>query len=106
MQYLRTLTNEACQLASRFERFPLAVFQVLDNHHIQDSERTRLFGVIMKEVAKRKKSKKIPSIGTEEKELDEEVARDKNERMLRDAYAHQMRQPPSTWDPNHPENSP
>lgn len=103
VQPMSTMAREALKLASQFEKLPDAVFQVLTNHHIQDmNERTRLFGAIMREINKNK-PKKTAALKRDQHPAPEFVV---TSDILRDARTHELQQPRSTWDPNHPENSP
>lgn len=95
-QKVRILTDEAVQLAPRFERVANAVYQALTNHRIQGPERGTLFRKIMSEIARRKAAS----------ERADQRRRDEMEPgplriqpgVYKDAMAHQMRQPRDAWD--------
>jgi hypothetical protein len=116
MYSIKKLADEALALSPKFDRLPLAIYRALDNHSIQGSERTRLFGEIQKEFKMRKHSK-AKARGARPN-LRPGIEQDASSKMLpplppgitaemmRDAIAHELSQPPSAWDLNHPENSP
>jgi hypothetical protein len=65
-------------------------------------ERDELFGAIRRELNRRNniarhEQHENDELKREAKKIREEL---KNEQTLKDAYAHQMRQPRDTWDPN------
>lgn len=86
---LRLLADEAQQLAPRFERLENAAYQALTNHRVQGTERTKLFGKIMAELRKRE---------TIRKQADERRRDEMQPGVYKDAYAHESRQPPDTYD--------
>lgn len=93
---LRLLADETEKLAPRFERLANAAYQTLTNHRIEGAERTAQFGKIMTELRRREAVHKRA----------DETRRDDMEpgplriqpNAYKDAYAHQMRQPPDTYD--------
>lgn len=122
MQSLKKLVDESLVLAPKYERLPLAVYRVLDNHGYRGADRTRMYTTIMAEMTKRSQAK--AKIKREAKQMElaaQSAPTNKSEpttkldvspsfkvtaTVLRDARAHELRQPRSTWDPDHPENSP
>lgn len=82
---IKSYANEAEKLAPKFERMETAVYQVLTNHKIKGVDRTMLFRKIIGEITRRNKAKKPTEPSADQ---------------MRDAYAHQMRQPRDTWDPD------
>lgn len=115
MQTLKKLTDEALLLKPKFERLPLAVFRALDNHGYKDAERSRMYRAIMEEMTRRSQAKAKTVREVKQMELastktpttkTEATSSKVTPQMLRDARAHELRQPRSTYDPDHPENSP
>ena len=115
MQTLKKLTDEALLLKPKFDRLPLAVFRALDNHGYKDAERSRMYRAIMNEMTRRsqakaktvRQGKQLELVSTQTPDTKPEVPSSKvTAEMLHDARAHELRQPPSTYDPDHPENSP
>lgn len=116
MQSLKKLVDESLALAPKFERLPLAVYRVLDNHGYKGPDRTRMYTAIMAEMTKRSqaKAKSIREARQIELATPSKPTTGPNQvsdfkvtaAVLRDARAHELRQPRSTYDPDHPENSP
>lgn len=116
MQTLKKLTDEALLLKPKFERLSFAIFRTLDNHGYKNTDRTQMHKVIMQEITRRRAQSKAQTV-REVKQMDptstktpttqQEAPSSKvTSQMLRDARAHELRQPPSAYDPDHPENSP
>lgn len=112
MRILQSLVNESLQLRDRFDQLSHAVYRVLDNHHIRNvADRKKLFGEIMTELRKRKKTSEGSQKRQDTKDLSENPTSFEmdTQQMMFDAIARQKNEhivPPSAWDPNHPENSP
>lgn len=122
MQSIKKLVDESLVLAPKYERLPLAVYRVLDNHGYKGPDRTRMYTAIMAEMTKRSQAKAKSIREAKQAELTMASASvNKSEpttktdstpgfkvtaAVLRDARAHELRQPRSAWDPDHPENSP
>lgn len=121
MQSLKKLVDESLGLAPKFDRLPLAVYRVLDNHGYKDADRTRMYRAIMAEMTKRSQTKaksireakqaelaaQVAPMNTSESKTTSDASPDfkVTATVLRDARAHELRQPRSAWDPDHPENS-
>jgi uncharacterized protein involved in exopolysaccharide biosynthesis len=73
----------------------------------EGKERDRLFGEIRRELEKRNRDALVLRTQEQEEHDELEEARSRLERnnMMRDAYAHQMRQPRDTWDPTSDEEN-
>jgi len=103
------IANQATKLIQdkRFDRLPDAVGSILDRQSLSD--RPSVFRSVMSELGRRG-ARMRKKYADERKKNEEEQMREYEEFLreetIRDAYAHQMRQPPSTWDLDHPENSP
>lgn len=115
MQTLKKLTDEALLLKPKFDRLPLAVYRALDNHGYKDAERSRMYRAIMEEMTRRSQAKAKTVREVKQMELastktpttkPEPSSSIVTAQMLRDARAHELRQPRSAYDPDHPENSP
>lgn len=65
------------------------------------ADRDRLFGEVRRELSKRIRAQQVKRAQEEEDRAETEEIRSKSERanMMKDAYAHQMRQPRDAWDP-------
>ena len=92
------LADEAKSLEKGFERVEDAIFQALTNMGIHErAERIRLLGQIKAELWRR---------GAPERERERQERRELEEHrradMLRDAWAHERRQPPDTYTPSDP----
>jgi len=93
---LRLMADEAEKLAPKFDRLANAVYQVLTNNRIGGAERTATFGKLMAELRRREAIRARA----------DQARRDAMEPgpmriqpgAYKDAYAHQMRQPPDTYD--------
>jgi hypothetical protein len=109
--------SEASRLVreKKASTLPAAIAQVLDKHRITHN-RSAVFSQIASELGARGARKKalgkksgptIRSIQEEMLQNDECADTDfRRQEMFRDARAHELRQPASTWDPDHPENAP
>lgn len=86
---IESYANETEKLAPKFERVEDAVYQVLTNHRIQGVDRVKLFRKIIGEISKRKLR-----INNDLKILSEVLKED----ARRDSIAHQLRQPPETYN--------
>ncbi len=64
--------------------------------------RDRLFGEIRHELYQRARAQQVKRVQEDEERAEADEIHSKTERtkMMKDAYAHQMRQPRDTWDPN------
>lgn len=114
---IATLASEASRLVreKKASTLPAAISQVLDAHRIT-RDRSTVFSQIASELGARGARKKAlgkksgPTIRSIQEEMFQDDERTLSEyrqqEILRDARAHELRQPPSAWDPNHPENSP
>ncbi|MCX6714366.1 MAG: hypothetical protein NTX72_00965 [Candidatus Uhrbacteria bacterium] len=120
MQSLKKLVDESLVLAPKYERLPLAVYRALDNHGYKDADRVRMYKAIMAEMTKRSQAKAKTIREAKQAELAAHAAPTNTSEpatsdvspsfkvtaaVLRDARAHELRQPRSAWDPDHPENS-
>lgn len=114
---IATLASEASRLVreKKASTLPAAIAQVLDAHRIT-RDRSVIFSQIASELGARGARKKAlgKKTGSTIRSIQEEMFQD-NERalfeyqqreILRDARAHELRQPRSAYDPDHPENSP
>jgi hypothetical protein len=90
---VKLYATEAQGLAPKFERLTLAVYQILTNHHIQGSERNQWFEKIMSELNRREAEKQRQTPPNSETPPEPSI-------YIKDAYAHQLRQPHDTWDPD------
>lgn len=128
LSLIKQMADEGLKLITKTNGLPRSVYQVLDKHGFNGSDRERLFRAILDEYARRRKAKadakklrelasgttekstkkKLTSSSSDddEEEIWKELDRELKAQHERDAYAHQMKQPASAWDPNHPENSP
>ena len=107
---IQQLATEAAGLVRKkqFATLPNAVECVLNRYDIQQ-DRGALFRQVLSELGKRgARTKGVRAeqekIATTERET--AIAQASKEQMLRDARAHELRQPRSAWDPNDPENAP
>ncbi len=88
--------DEAMAFRDDFEDVKDAIWRVLDNAQIRDQrERAILFRQIMAVLKRRNKTNEV--LTPEERAIVEE---EKRERMLREAMAHEKRQPPDTYFPS------
>src|SRR3989339_1717642 len=93
---LRLLADESEQLAPRFTRLADAVYGALNNHRIQDADRTKMFGKIMAELTRRKA---IRDRADQKRRDDTEPGPMRIQPgAYKDAYAHERAQPPDTYD--------
>lgn len=113
---IQQLATEAANLVreKKFISLVSAVGHLLDKRRITQN-RSEIFRQIMSELGRRGARVKgshaqSDTLAHAQQELlseqDEISGRIEDMQMLRDARAHELRQPRSAWDPNHPENSP
>jgi len=106
---IKSIADKAVKLVreKKFSRLVEAVSSVLDSYQISD--RQAVLHQVMSELGRRG-ARMRKKYADERKRNEEEMMREYEEFLreetLREAFAHQMRQPPSTWDLDHPENSP
>lgn len=101
---LRLMADEALALAPKFTHLKDAVWQVVRNNRVNEAERIKIHGEIMREIRRRNgtaKTKKTrsskaepPSSGPTPSEIVADAGRRVSETQLRkDAYHHEKRQP-------------
>ncbi len=96
---LRLISDEAEALAKTYT-YPHNIFNALRG--IEGAERMKMFRRVQDELKRRGKIQREQEL--EDAALMEELRLWEAEETRKDAYRHQMSQPASTWDPDHPEN--
>jgi len=100
---LRLMADEAEKLASRFARLADAVYQTLTNNHVEGKRRTESFGRIMAELRKREAVRSRANARATDARA--AIEADRRNTMMRDAFAHEKRQPPDAYDPDAEEDA-